>query len=148
VPGATIGIAHGRLSETELEEVMLSVVAGTTDILLATTIIESGLDIPRANTIFIDEADGYGRADLDQRTPIQAFRRRHRLAATPPAAPAASRSVALGSGTTVGTKTTPLNAVLPEAMASEVKSESVPLSTLVAAAVSVYFQSVLPLPVM
>jgi superfamily II DNA or RNA helicase len=41
-------------------------VAGTTDILLATTIIESGLDIPRANTIFIDEADGYGLADLHQ----------------------------------------------------------------------------------
>ena len=45
---------------------MLSFVAGTTDILLATTIIESGLDIPRANTIFIDEADGYGLADLHQ----------------------------------------------------------------------------------
>ena len=66
VPEATIGIAHGRLSETELEEVMLSFVAGTTDILLATTIIESGLDIPRANTIFIDEADTYGLADLHQ----------------------------------------------------------------------------------
>ena len=66
VPEATIGSAHGRLSETELEEVMLSFVAGTTDILLATTIIESGLDIPRANTIFIDEADTYGLADLHQ----------------------------------------------------------------------------------
>jgi transcription-repair coupling factor (superfamily II helicase) len=66
VPEATIGIAHGRLGEAELEEVMLSFVAGTTDILLATTIIESGLDIPRANTIFIDEADGYGLADLHQ----------------------------------------------------------------------------------
>jgi len=66
VPEATIGIAHGRLSETELEEVMLGFVRGTTDILLATTIIESGLDIPRANTIFIDEADGYGLADLHQ----------------------------------------------------------------------------------
>jgi transcription-repair coupling factor (superfamily II helicase) len=66
VPEATIGIAHGRLGETELEEVMLGFVAGKTDILLATTIIESGLDIPRANTIFIDEADGYGLADLHQ----------------------------------------------------------------------------------
>ena len=66
VPEATIGIAHGRLGETELEEVMLSFVAGTTDILLATTIIESGLDIPRANTIFIDAADIYGLADLHQ----------------------------------------------------------------------------------
>ena len=66
VPEATIGIAHGRLSETELEDEMLAFVAGRTDILLATTIIESGLDIPRANTIFIDEADTYGLADLHQ----------------------------------------------------------------------------------
>jgi transcription-repair coupling factor (superfamily II helicase) len=66
VPEATIGIAHGRLGETELEEVMIGFVQGRTDILLATTIIESGLDIPRANTIFIDEADGYGLADLHQ----------------------------------------------------------------------------------
>ena len=66
VPEATIGIGHGRLSESELEEVMLDFVAGRTDILLATTIIESGLDIPNANTIFVDEADTYGLADLHQ----------------------------------------------------------------------------------
>ena len=66
VPEASIGIAHGRLNETELEEVMVGFVQGKTDILLATTIIESGLDIPRANTIFIDEADQYGLADLHQ----------------------------------------------------------------------------------
>ncbi len=66
VPDATIGIAHGRLSESELEDVMLGFVAGSIDILLATTIIESGLDIPRANTIFIDQADRYGLADLHQ----------------------------------------------------------------------------------
>ena len=66
VPEATIGVAHGRLSEAELEDVMLAFVAGRIDILLATTIIESGLDIPRANTIFIDEADTYGLADLHQ----------------------------------------------------------------------------------
>jgi len=66
VPGARIVIAHGRLSEAELEDVMLAFVAGRADILLATTIIESGLDIPRANTIFIDEADTYGLADLHQ----------------------------------------------------------------------------------
>ena len=66
VPEATIGIGHGRLSEGELEQVMLDFVAGRTDILLATTIIESGLDIPNANTIFIDEADTYGLADLHQ----------------------------------------------------------------------------------
>jgi len=66
VPDITIGIAHGRLSETELETVMLDFVNGRTRLLLATTIIESGLDIPRANTIFIDEADQYGLADLHQ----------------------------------------------------------------------------------
>jgi transcription-repair coupling factor (superfamily II helicase) len=66
VPEASIGIAHGRLNETELEEVMVAFVRGELDILLATTIVESGLDIPRANTIFIDEADTYGLADLHQ----------------------------------------------------------------------------------
>ena len=66
VPEASIVVAHGRLSESELEDVMLAFVAGRADILLATTIIESGLDIPRANTIFIDEADTYGLADLHQ----------------------------------------------------------------------------------
>ena len=66
VPEATIAIVHGRLSETDLEEQMLAFVAGRADILLATTIIESGLDIPNANTIFIDEADTYGLADLHQ----------------------------------------------------------------------------------
>ncbi|MBM4011102.1 MAG: transcription-repair coupling factor [Planctomycetes bacterium] len=66
VPEATIAIVHGRLSEAELEERMLAFVAGRADILLATTIIESGLDIPNANTIFIDEADTYGLADLHQ----------------------------------------------------------------------------------
>jgi len=66
VPEATIGIGHGRLSESQLEAVMLDFVAGKTDILLATTIIESGLDIPNANTIFVDESDTYGLADLHQ----------------------------------------------------------------------------------
>ncbi len=66
VPNVSIGIGHGRLSETELEDVMVDFIAGRTQILLATTIIESGLDIPNANTIFIDEADHYGLADLHQ----------------------------------------------------------------------------------
>ena len=66
VPDARVVIAHGRLGEHELEDVMLAFVRGDADILLATTIIESGLDIPRANTIFIDEADHYGLADLHQ----------------------------------------------------------------------------------
>jgi transcription-repair coupling factor (superfamily II helicase) len=66
VPDASIGIGHGRLSETELEDVMIDFIKGRTQILLATTIIESGLDIPNANTIFVDESDHYGLADLHQ----------------------------------------------------------------------------------
>ena len=66
VPEATLGIAHGQMPEHELEAVMLDFVQHRFDILLATTIIESGLDIPNANTIFIDQADRYGLADLHQ----------------------------------------------------------------------------------
>jgi transcription-repair coupling factor (superfamily II helicase) len=66
VPEATIGIGHGQMPESELEEVMLGFVRHEFDILLATTIVESGLDIPNANTIFIDDADRYGLADLHQ----------------------------------------------------------------------------------
>ena len=66
VPEARIGVAHGQMAEHELEQVMLDFVVQRFDILLATTIIESGLDIPNANTIFIDEADRYGLADLHQ----------------------------------------------------------------------------------
>jgi transcription-repair coupling factor (superfamily II helicase) len=66
VPEATIEIGHGQMPETKLEKVMLDFVDHKFDILLATTIIESGLDIPNANTIFIDEADRYGLADLHQ----------------------------------------------------------------------------------
>ncbi len=66
VPEARIGIGHGQMNETELEDVMLGFVRHDFDILLATTIVESGLDIPNANTIFIDDADRYGLADLHQ----------------------------------------------------------------------------------
>jgi transcription-repair coupling factor (superfamily II helicase) len=66
VPEASLRIAHGQMAEHELEEVMLDFVDHRFDILLATTIVESGLDIPNANTIFIDEADRYGLADLHQ----------------------------------------------------------------------------------
>ncbi len=66
VPDARIRIAHGQMPEHQLEQVMLDFVAHQFDILLATTIVESGLDIPNANTIFIDEADRYGLADLHQ----------------------------------------------------------------------------------
>jgi transcription-repair coupling factor (superfamily II helicase) len=66
VPEASMAIAHGQMHEHELERVMLDFVDQRYDMLLATTIIESGLDIPNANTIFIDEADRYGLADLHQ----------------------------------------------------------------------------------
>ncbi|MCA9120166.1 MAG: transcription-repair coupling factor [Planctomycetaceae bacterium] len=66
VPEASIRIGHGQMHEDELEQVMVDFVAGRFDLLLATTIVESGLDIPAANTIFIDEADRYGLADLHQ----------------------------------------------------------------------------------
>ncbi len=66
VPEARITCVHGQMNEHELERNMLDFVRGRADILVATTIIESGLDIPNANTIFIDEAEIYGLADLHQ----------------------------------------------------------------------------------
>src|SRR5262249_65200 len=66
VPEARILIAHGQMPGEALERAMLSFVRPEADILLAPTIIESGLDIPNVNTIFIHEADRYGLADLHQ----------------------------------------------------------------------------------
>ena len=66
VPEARVGIGHGQMHEDELEEVMQRFVNGGMDVLLCTTIIESGLDIPNANTIIIDRADRFGLADLYQ----------------------------------------------------------------------------------
>jgi len=66
VPEGRIMIGHGQMPEGQLEETMLRFVRRECDILVATTIIESGLDIPNANTIFINEADNYGLADLHQ----------------------------------------------------------------------------------
>ena len=66
VPEANLRIGHGQMPEAELERVMVDFVDGRFDLLVATTIIESGLDIPNANTIFIDEADRYGLSDLHQ----------------------------------------------------------------------------------
>jgi transcription-repair coupling factor (superfamily II helicase) len=65
-PGARIEIGHGQMEEDDLEEVMQRFVDGKTDVLVSTTIIESGLDIPNANTIIIDRADRFGLADLYQ----------------------------------------------------------------------------------
>jgi len=66
IPEATFRFGHGQMNETELEEVMTDFIAGKFDVLIATTIIESGLDIPNANTIFINDADRYGLSDLHQ----------------------------------------------------------------------------------
>ena len=66
VPEARVGIGHGQMAGHELEAVMLQFVNREIDILVCTTIIESGLDIPNANTIFIHQADIYGLADLHQ----------------------------------------------------------------------------------
>ena len=66
VPEARIGIVHGQMHEDDMEAAMVAFVNGKTDVLVATTIIESGLDIPHANTIFIHQAENYGLADLHQ----------------------------------------------------------------------------------
>ncbi len=65
-PKAKVDLGHGQMEEGQLEEVMHRFVSGQTDVLVATTIIESGLDIPNANTIIIDRADRFGLADLYQ----------------------------------------------------------------------------------
>lgn len=66
VPEARIAIGHGQMGEKELEKIMCDFGAHEYDILCATTIIESGLDIPNANTIIIDDADRFGLAQLYQ----------------------------------------------------------------------------------
>ncbi len=66
VPEARIGIAHGQMDENKLADVMHEFSAGEIDILLCTSIIESGLDIPNANTLIVDRADTFGLAQLYQ----------------------------------------------------------------------------------
>ncbi|TKW60407.1 MAG: transcription-repair coupling factor [Blastochloris viridis] len=66
VPEARIGVAHGQMAEGALEPVMEAFYEGKIDILLATTIIESGLDVPRANTMIVYRADRFGLAQLYQ----------------------------------------------------------------------------------
>jgi transcription-repair coupling factor (superfamily II helicase) len=66
VPQARIGVGHGQMGENALEKVMLDFVAHKYDVLLATTIIENGLDIPNANTMIINRADRYGLSQLYQ----------------------------------------------------------------------------------
>jgi transcription-repair coupling factor (superfamily II helicase) len=66
VPEAKIAIGHGQLDEEQLEKVMVDFVAGRVDVLLCTSIIESGLDIPNANTLIVNRADCFGLAQLYQ----------------------------------------------------------------------------------
>jgi transcription-repair coupling factor (superfamily II helicase) len=79
VPQARIRVGHGQMKDTELEDVMVSFYEGEYDILLATTIIESGLDIPNVNTIMINDADRFGLSQLHQlrgrvgRSSVQAY---------------------------------------------------------------------------
>lgn len=66
VPDAKIGIGHGQLDGKKLEELMLAFMNGEFDVLVSTTIVESGLDVPNANTIFINNANNFGLSDLHQ----------------------------------------------------------------------------------
>ncbi|MBX7133276.1 MAG: transcription-repair coupling factor [Fimbriimonadaceae bacterium] len=66
VPMARIGIGHGQMTESELEPVMLAFIKGEIDVLLSTTIIENGLDIPNANTMIVENADFLGLSQLYQ----------------------------------------------------------------------------------
>ena len=66
VPDARVGVGHGQMDGHQLEKVMLGFVEGDFDVLVSTTIVESGLDIPNANTIIINDAQNYGLSDLHQ----------------------------------------------------------------------------------
>ncbi len=66
VPEARIGIGHGQMNEHTLEKVMSGFIERDFDVLVSTTIVESGLDIPNANTLIVDRADAYGLPDLHQ----------------------------------------------------------------------------------
>ena len=66
VPDAKIAVGHGQLEGKKLEQLMLNFMEGAFDILVSTTIVESGLDVPNANTIFINNANNFGLSDLHQ----------------------------------------------------------------------------------
>ncbi len=66
VPEAKIAVGHGQMNEHELEQVMLDFIEGKSNVLVCTTIIENGIDIPRANTILVNRADRFGLAQLYQ----------------------------------------------------------------------------------
>ena len=66
VPDAKVGVGHGQMEGKKLEQLMLAFMDGAFDVLVSTTIVESGLDVPNANTIFINNANNFGLSDLHQ----------------------------------------------------------------------------------
>ena len=66
VPEATVAVAHGQMDKEELSDIWREMLEGTVDVLVCTTIIESGIDVPNANTLIIDDAERYGLAQLHQ----------------------------------------------------------------------------------
>lgn len=66
IPGARVAVAHGQMNETELEQIMMELSSGEIDVLVCTTIIETGLDIPNVNTIIMENSDRLGLAQLYQ----------------------------------------------------------------------------------
>ena len=65
-PRAAVGVAHGQMRERDLEDVMRRFVSGEIGVLVSTMIVESGLDVPNANTMFVNRADHFGLAHLYQ----------------------------------------------------------------------------------
>src|SRR5262249_57577816 len=65
-PGVRFAVAHGQMAEGELEEVMMDYLRGGADVLVCTSIIESGIDIPQSNTLIVEHADAFGLAQLYQ----------------------------------------------------------------------------------
>ena len=66
VPEANVAFAHGRMAEKNLENIMIDFINGDIDVLVSTTIIETGLDIPNANTMIIHDSDKLGLSQLYQ----------------------------------------------------------------------------------
>jgi transcription-repair coupling factor (superfamily II helicase) len=107
-PGLRFIVAHGQMRERELEEKMMQFLAGDADVLVSTTIIESGLDIPQANTLVIERADTLGLAQLYQirgrvgRSDVTAFAHLYYPAASELTAEARARLATLADHTELG----------------------------------------------
>ncbi len=105
VPDAKVVVAHGQMDEKELEEKMMSFVRGEADVLVSTSIIETGIDVPSANTLIIDRADLFGLSQLppDPRPRWPQYRPRvrvHALTRVPASSPRRRRSGSPRSPTT------------------------------------------------